>query len=338
MLRELTKSDDSRLYVVGDDWQAVNRFAGADISLMRDFEKHIGPYTMTQLTWTFRCPEDICKIASAFVCANPYQLEKRVNTTNKRTQPSVFCFQLEDMSGQESLLKSHVLKLAEKIRSSDKEKRVSAYVLGRYRTDKPLTLSALAAEVRDVIDLEWSTIHAAKGLEADYVFLVNVVEAIKGLPSKIEDDSTLWIAMPDGEDFPFAEERRLFYVALTRAKQMVTIYTDANRRSEFIAEIEKQNLGMQVRGEGGVSEKKRACRKCETGVLVIRNGKFGEFLSCSRFPKCDYTENIERRCPKCQSGKMVVKKGRYGNFLSCNRYPRCEYTENTKKRRQPNAF
>jgi len=334
MLRELTKSEDSRLCVVGDDWQAVNRFAGADISLMRDFEKHIGPYTLTQLTWTFRCPEDICDIASSFVCANPYQLNKQVNTTNKRKEPSVLCFQLADMGAQEALLKSHVLQLAEKIRSSEGQGRVSAYVLGRYRTDKPLMLSALAAEVADVVDLEWSTIHGAKGLEADYVFLVNVIEAIKGLPSKIEDDSTLWIAMPDGEEFPHAEERRLFYVALTRAKRVVTIYTDALRRSEFVAEIEKQNSGMQVRTEGEVSEKKRACKQCKTGVLVLRNGKFGEFLSCSRFPKCDYTENIERYCPKCRSGKIIVKKGRYGRFLGCNRYPRCDYIEKTKKRRQ----
>jgi DNA helicase-4 len=334
ILRELTKSEDSRLYVVGDDWQAVNRFAGADISLMRNFEKHIGPYTMTQLTWTFRCPDDICRIAGTFVCANPYQLDKHVNSTNTREDPSVFCFQLENKGGQEALLKSHILQLAERIRSSDDDERASAYVLGRYRTDKPLTFSEIAAEVSDVIDLEWSTIHAAKGLEAHYVFLVNVVDAVKGLPSQIEDDSTLWIAMPDGEDFPHAEERRLFYVALTRAKRMVTIYTDVHCRSEFIVEIEKQNLGMQVRGEGGATEKKRTCKKCNNGVLVVRNGKFGEFLSCSRFPKCDYTENMERCCPKCESGKMIVKKGRYGKFMSCNRYPRCDYTENTNKRRQ----
>ena len=334
MLRELTKSEESRLYVVGDDWQAVNRFAGADISLMRNFDKHIGPYTMTQLTWTFRCPKDLCAIASSFVCANPYQLDKRVNTTNTRTEPSVFCFQLGNMSGQEALLKSHILQLAEKIRCSEDDKRVSAYVLGRYRTDRPLTFAAIAAEVSDVIDLEWSTIHAAKGLEADYVFLVNVVEAVKGLPSKIEDDSTLWIAMPDGEDYAYAEERRLFYVALTRAKRMVSIYTDVNRRSEFIVEIEKQNLGMQVRTEGGAKEKKRACKECHTGVLVVRNGKFGEFLSCSRFPKCDYTENFVRLCPKCQSGKIIVKKGQNGTFLTCNQYPRCDHKENAKKQRR----
>ncbi|MEX2517355.1 MAG: UvrD-helicase domain-containing protein [Gammaproteobacteria bacterium] len=331
LLKELTKSEESRLYVVGDDWQAVNRFAGADISMMRNFDKHIGPYTMTQLTWTFRCPEDICTIASSFVCANPYQIVKRMDTTNTRKDPSVFCFQLAGMGGQEALLKSHILQLADKIRRSDDDERVSAFVLGRYRNDKPLTFRAIAAEVSDVVDLEWSTIHAAKGLEADYVFLVNVIEAVMGLPSKIEDDSTLWIAMPDGEDYPHAEERRLFYVALTRAKRMVSIYTDVHCRSEFIAEIEKQNLGMQVRAAGGATKKKRACKECHSGVLVLRSGPFGEFLSCSRFPKCGYSENIVRHCPQCRSGKLIVKQSRHGRFFSCNRYPRCDYKENSKK-------
>jgi DNA helicase-4 len=152
-----------------------------------------------------------------------------------------------------------------------------------------VNLPAIRDEIADVIDLQFSTVHAAKGLEADYVFLMNVVEATHGFPSKVEDDSTLWIAMPEGEDFPFAEERRLFYVALTRAKRLVTIYTDANRRSEFIAELERQGGGMEVRIEGELARERRSCPQCQTGVLTVRKGKYGEFLSCSRFPRCDYT-------------------------------------------------
>ncbi len=335
MLRELTSDPDSRLYVVGDDWQAVNRFAGADISLMREFDKLIGPYSMTQLTWTFRCPADICDIAGTFVVQNPYQLKKKVRAMNKRPAPNVFCFELEEFEKQESMLRSHLLQLAHKIRDSNDDTRVSAYVLGRYRSDKPANLSEIAAEVSDTVDLHWSTIHASKGLEADYVFLVNVIEGTKGLPSKIEDDSTLWIAMPDGETFSYAEERRLFYVALTRAKRMVFIYTDTYRRSEFIAELERQNTGMQVRIEGTGGKKKRRCPSCDSGLLITRSGKFGEFLSCSRFPRCDYTENIRRECPGCGDGTLVAREGKFGIFLSCSRFPRCEYSESPKKPRKP---
>jgi DNA helicase-4 len=331
MLRELTRDADSRLYVVGDDWQAINRFAGADISLMREFDTHIGPCSMTQLTWTFRCPADVCDIAGTFVMQNPYQLKKKVRAMNDRSAPNVFCFQLEEFEKQESMLRSHLLQLARKIRDSDDDTRVSAYVLGRYHSDKPANLSDIAAKVSDSVDLRWSTIHASKGLEADYVFLVNVIEGTKGLPSKIEDDSTLWIAMPDGETFNHAEERRLFYVALTRAKRMVFIYTDAYRRSEFIAELERHGAGMQTRIEGTTGEKKRRCPRCDSGLLITRSGKFGDFLSCSRFPRCDYSESIRRGCPECGDGTLVAREGKFGIFLSCSRYPRCDYSESPKK-------
>jgi len=334
MLRELTRDPDSRLYVVGDDWQAINRFAGADISLMREFDKHIGPYSMTQLTWTFRCPADICDIAGTFVVQNPYQLKKKVRAMNKRPAPNVFCFELGEFEKQESMLRSHLLQLARKTRESEDDARVSAYVLGRYHSDRPANLFDIAAEVSDTVDLHWSTIHASKGLEADYVFLVNIIEGTKGLPSKIEDDSTLWIAMPDGETFSYAEERRLFYVALTRAKRMVFIYTDTYRRSEFIAELERQNTGMQIRIEGTGGEKKRRCPSCDSGLLITRSGKFGEFLSCSRFPRCDYTENIRRECPGCGDGTLVAREGKFGIFLSCSRFPRCEYSESPRKPRK----
>lgn len=288
LLLELTKAEDARLFVVGDDWQAVNRFAGADISLMKNFGTYFGDNTVVKLTQTFRCPSDLSDIASRFVMANPFQIEKVVSSTNKSQPPSLVCFQLDDIDGQDALLHKHLRTLAEGLRASGVATSISVYVLGRNNFNQPVNLPEIRDEMADVIDVQFSTVHAAKGLEADFVFLMNVVEATYGFPSKVEDDSTLWIAMPEGEDFPFAEERRLFYVALTRAKRLVTIYTDANRRSEFIAELERQG-GMEVRMERDLAPERRTCPQCHTGVLTIKKGKYGEFLSCSRFPRCDYT-------------------------------------------------
>ena len=306
LLKNLSKADDARLFVVGDDWQAVNRFAGADISLMKNFGKYFGDSVVLQLTKTFRCPTDICEIAGSFVMANPFQIRKTVTSTNTRKSPGLMCFQMDNLDGQDSLFRSHIGKLAEKLRSRSVPGRTSVYVLGRYHHDQPICLPEVREQFSDVIDLKWSTIHAAKGLEADYVFLVNVVEATYGIPSKIADDSILWIAMPEGEDFPFAEARRLFYVALTRAKRLVTVYTDANRRSEFIAELQRQNNGMVVRIEGGYARERRDCPNCEIGVLIIRQSRYGEFLSCSRFPKCGYNESL----PKAQRAQPPAKKRR----------------------------
>ena len=290
LLKELSRPHDARLFVVGDDWQAVNRFAGADISLMRDFDQYFSPSTTVALTKTFRCPQDLSDVAAAFVTRNPYQIKKTVVSTNTRPAPSVLCFQLSDMAEQEARLRSHVTQLAQQRRALAEPAIVSAYVLGRYRTDRPIELDVLQAEVADVVDLRWSTIHSAKGLEADYVFLVNVVEATRGFPSKIADDATLWIAMPDGEDYAHAEERRLFYVALTRAKRLVTIYTDVRRRSEFVVELEKQTPGIEVRAPGSDEGPRQDCPRCPNGILVAREGRYGTFLGCSRFPACDHTE------------------------------------------------
>ena len=293
LLRELTRADDARLFVVGDDWQAVNRFAGADISLMRDFEEHFGNSTVLHLTSTFRCPKGISDVAGSFVMKNPYQIRKTVQAVNAIEPPNIVCYQIDGMDRQEALLRSHIFKLADELRAQGTSGRMTAQVLGRYNSDRPAGLSEIQKGVADVIDLRWSTMHSAKGLEADYVFLVNIIEATKGMPSKIADDSTLWIAMPGSEDYPFAEERRLFYVALTRAKRLVTIYTDARRRSEFIAELERDGCDIEIRGDGGPCEKQRKCPQCEPGVLVQRKGRYGLFYGCSRFPRCDFSQTIK---------------------------------------------
>jgi DNA helicase-4 len=275
---------------------------------MRDFEKHFGDNTVLQLTKTFRCPQDMCEIAGTFVMANSFQIKKAVTSTNERTSPSLICFHLDTMEGQDALLRTHIGKLADRLRSRGSKGRCSVYVLGRYHHDQPVCVPEIRGDVADVIDLQWSTIHAAKGLEADYVFLVNVIEANFGIPSQIEDDSTLWIAMPEGENYPHAEERRLFYVALTRAKRLTTIYTDANSRSEFVAELERHNPEVEVRIVGGYERERRDCPDCDIGLLNIRKSRYGEFLGCSRFPKCDFTEKLPGPPPAPRYTKRRQRK------------------------------
>ncbi|MDJ0941088.1 MAG: UvrD-helicase domain-containing protein [Woeseiaceae bacterium] len=308
LLRELSRADDARLFVVGDDWQAVNRFAGADISLMRNFGDFFGDNRVVNLTHTFRCPADLNALAGEFVMANPFQIRKEVVSANRRQPPSVICFKLDDIKTQEDVLASHLRQLADKQRAQGASERVTAYVLGRNNFNKPVDLPILQSEVGDVVDLNFSTVHAAKGLEADYVFIMNMIEGTYGFPSMIADDSTLWMAMPDGENFPYAEERRLFYVALTRAKRLATLYTDRHRRSEFIAELEKIDTAMEIRAPAGESKSLRSCPRCGTGEIVLKKGRYGEFLSCTRFPKCDYSESVAKPKKKKSSKKRFRRK------------------------------
>ncbi|KKT64878.1 MAG: topoisomerase protein, partial [Candidatus Woesebacteria bacterium GW2011_GWA2_44_33] len=72
------------------------------------------------------------------------------------------------------------------------------------------------------------------------------------------------------------------------------------------------------------------CPKCKKGELVVRIGRFGKFISCSRFPDCDFTEKyiekIGMKCPKCGSGDVIVKKtGKGKKFYGCSLYPKCDF-------------
>jgi DNA helicase-4 len=120
------------------------------------------------------------------------------------------------------------------------------------------------------------------------VFLLNVVAGNRGFPSQIEDDPVLQIAMPSPDDYAFAEERRLFYVALTRASRDIRIYTSTTKASSFVNELltlEKLTV------EATDGEVITPCPKCHQGVLKLRQGKRGPFLGCSAFPRCDYTQS-----------------------------------------------
>ena len=291
MLQALTRSPGSRLFVVGDDWQAINRFAGADISLMNDFEANFGPNTTVKLTNTFRSPQKISDLAASFVSKNPSQIEKSVKATNPRTEESVLCYAVGENRDVASLVERHIRQLHQKAEPQSSS-RESVMILGRYWSDKPRDLAKWHDAFKDKLNITFSTVHAAKGLEADYVFLVNLTRGRMGFPSEIEDDPLLQLAMPVSETYPYAEERRLFYVALTRAKEMIILYTQSERESEFLIELQKDGLIDIRRQEGAQSVE--TCPECQRGSVVVkRNKKSGnEFLGCSRFPRCEYTRNV----------------------------------------------
>jgi DNA topoisomerase I len=74
------------------------------------------------------------------------------------------------------------------------------------------------------------------------------------------------------------------------------------------------------------------CPKCGE-QLLLRNGPYGEFVSCSGYPKCKYIKQntIGMKCPKCHVGDIVEKKARRGNlFYGCSEYPKCDFTANYK--------
>ncbi|MBK8972351.1 MAG: hypothetical protein IPM37_13735 [Hahellaceae bacterium] len=113
-------------------------------------------------------------------------------------------------------------------------------LLGRYRDDEPIEFQGWKNKFGDRLMINFRTVHGSKGLEAEYVFVLNVIQGTRGFPSQIQDDPTLQLAMPAPETFPFAEERRLFYVAMTRARKQVRFYTSLSNPSQFLIELSKK--------------------------------------------------------------------------------------------------
>lgn len=351
LLNALRKNagEQSHLCVVGDDWQGINRFAGADISVMTEFIKIFEHSTQLTLSTTFRCPAPLCEASSNFIQTNPRQIKKTVVTTNTFAKPALFAYAAETqdhaLSELDQVLRTmHALATRGRLSAGNGD-HIHIMLLGRYHHDKPKALQRWQRQFSDFFKIEFRTMHAAKGLEADYIMILNIIDGILGFPSQITDDPLLQIAMPEPDSFPMAEERRLFYVALTRARRQVRIYTSITSPSRFLIELAKAG-SLEIETNAGTLQ---LCPKCSEGTLRRQDGKYGPFEFCSTNPRCDFKRNIigasstvagatsrtrikvrmspGDKCPSCNNGSMVVRAGGpYKPFLACSGYPTCMTT------------
>ncbi len=357
LLKALASSSgvETHLCVVGDDWQGINRFAGSDISVMTEFEKTFDHATRLTLNTTFRCPQDVCDVSSEFVQANPAQIKKSVRTTNPLAKTPMLAFGFQHKEG----IAAHVEEMLAEMHRYATEGRlapvnggkITIMLLGRYRDDEPRALEVWQRRFGDRLKIEFRTAHGAKGLEAEYVVVLNVIQGTRGFPSQIQDDPALQLAMPAPDPYPFAEERRLFYVAMTRARKQVRFYTVLSQPSQFLVELVRAEHLKIEPVDGEILE---LCPQCGSGVLQLRKGQFGAFLGCSRFPACDFKRRATReegqgarcagraarlpatakagdQCPICRRGIIQAKNGRNGPFLGCSRYREgCRATGNLR--------
>jgi DNA helicase-4 len=291
LTRALVSQPGRLLLAVGDDWQSINRFAGADISVMTEFESWFGSGPTLRLQTTFRCPRSICDVASQFVAKNPRQLSKEVVSAQAEYGKPIRLVHVAAggvTRGIAEYLDELNAQVAAEADYAGGAVRRTVFVLGRYRFDRDLVPRKKWAH----LDVKPKTIHSSKGLEADYVVLPNLTRGRFGFPSNIEDDPILDLAMADPDPYPHAEERRLFYVALTRARREVALVAMHGQESPFVVELIED--GSLVADDDGTTSAPVVCPKCRTGLLVERTGPCGQFLACSTFPRCDQKQKIAR--------------------------------------------
>lgn len=353
----LDQSPGNQLCAVGDDWQSIYRFGGADIAVMREFESRLGAGERLYLENTFRCCDRIAEVATRFVLGNPAQIRKEVRALRVADGPSVHI----GLPGDDgtSLLQEAFGRIAADAARQDGAS--SVLLLGRYQHERPQHLSALAKD-HPGLQVSFKTVHGSKGLEADYVLVLGLCSGKYGFPAEIADDPLLDLVLASPEEHPNAEERRLFYVALTRAKRQVFLLAEGGPPSPFVTELIQQKYGVTVFGR--LPEKVVSCPVCVRGRMERRENarNKGVFYGCSNYPYCEHKSSacpvcgeglpvrtagkiqcrdcgqIIESCPACD-GWLQLKMGRYGRFHGCSNWPRCRYTRNLGrdrgKRRKP---
>lgn len=209
------------LFAVGDDWQAIYRFSGAQLSLTTAFHHYFGEGDRSDLDTTYRFNARIGEIANRFIQQNPHQLSKPLNSLTSGDKKAV------------TLLADDQLEpLLDKLSGYAKpDERI--LVLARYHHLKPTALEK-AATRWPKLQLDFMTIHASKGQQADYVIVVGLKEGSDGFPAPARESVMEEALLPVPEDFPDAEERRLLYVAITRARHRVWLLFNKEEPSVFV--------------------------------------------------------------------------------------------------------
>lgn len=227
LLAALRKQNrQTSLFAVGDDWQAIYRFSGAEMALTTSFHHYFGRGDSCVLDTTWRFNDRIGDIANRFVQENPQQLARPLNSPIKGTKKAISLLpddRLEDLLNKMS---GYVLP----------EERV--LLLARYHYLQPALL-AKAKTRWPKLRLDFMTIHASKGQQADYVILLGLQEGAEGFPAPARESVIEKGLLPEPEDFPDAEERRLAYVALTRAKQQVWLLYHRQQPSPFVENFKR---------------------------------------------------------------------------------------------------
>ena len=225
----------AKLYCVGDDWQSIYRFSGSDMALFNQFPEYFGTTEINKIETTYRFGEPLVSLSSNFIQRNKAQIQKNIHSfsSEMRTELEFYAYDRRDYCNTIGQLVASI--------PSDK----SIFLLGRYSFDD-YYLSFMYQSIKEgnrfyyVIGgrkIEFLTVHKSKGLEANYVILLQCNKDTYGFPSQVSDDPVLNYVLTKSDQFPYGEERRLFYVAITRAKIKTFVLYDKRFPSVFVDEF-----------------------------------------------------------------------------------------------------
>lgn len=294
-----------KLFCVGDDWQSIYRFSGSDIALFKDFEKYFGYSVKSRIETTYRFHHPLINLSSDFIQKNPNQSKKELKGTSntKKTNYSI-TYSVTDNQDDTIALQNIFNHLLTTIVDIDKKE---VLILGRYgfdidriknenqvfsidKTNELITYRIRTDEGQTKkLSAQFKTVHKAKGLEGDIIILLNCNSGKFGFPSEMSDDQVLNLLLSEADQFENGEERRLFYVAMTRAKESLYFVADTSYKSKFISELEI---------ESGQAPNEK-CPLCKTADVVLKksgvskNGDSYKYFGCTNYLYgCTFTKTV----------------------------------------------
>ncbi len=288
----MSKNDDSRIFCVGDDWQSIYGFTGSDIKKTTSFGSIFDGSEIVALDRTFRYHSGIQEFSAEFVQKNPTQLRKEISAANPDIEEPIKLYSYASDNEKNSKLLECLDEIEDLV---PRGKKWSVFLLGRYNFLEPKNIDLLRKSYKKLV-IDFKSIHKSKGLEADAIVLLDLNGGKYGFPSQIENDPILNLVRPGEFDMPFSEERRVFYVAITRAKKFVGILSSKSLVSHFRAEVAGSKY--VYTDDLYASLPQVICPICNKGVLVNKypNRKKGFAWVCSLSPYC---EGVAKYCTDC---------------------------------------
>ena len=378
LLRNICDSIGAKIMVVGDDWQSIYSFSGCDVNIFTKFDNFFDVCETRYIEKTYRNSQQLIDASSNFVMKNPDQTRKElksfksfkypiklVNFDNDFDEILKFELIIKNIINQSTFKNKKILilgrnnkdifNLLKNFNVENEYGKRKFEILGdedKLRRNKFVKI--VYRESPDV-NIEYRTVHQSKGLECDNVILINLKNWKAGFPNKMVDDPVLNFVKRNGDSFSYAEERRLFYVALTRTKNNVYLLAPYFKSSVFVQElktdanVELLNLehnrletlkNIEKNGERYVIPTKLKCPVCKTGVVLLESfwnkGKLNRVLKCSHnmappFNRCNweggyYGSELEdlddiEYCPSCDG--ILIKRYRHSDghpFLGCTNF------------------
>ena len=229
LIKEIYNYSNSTITAVGDDAQSIFRFSGCDLNIFLNFKSYFPNSKLVFLKNTYRNSQHLIDISSSFIEKNPLQIKK--NMISK----------IDDHPSIEIIYyyKKDILK-----RTIDKINNPNIMILSRNTKDIYNYLDKDITYNNNLITYKnnnymYLTIHSSKGLESDYVIILNVSDNMLGIPNKIENHPILNYLYINKDNIPYAEERRVFFVGITRCKIKTYLLVPRKNPSIFVKEIER---------------------------------------------------------------------------------------------------